>query len=132
MSETQPQRPAEARGKVRDNGVSRSSEVRLDISCLPPAHGAPAPKRSSSLPPAGRPVSKARAVVAHHKKVKLPDDMAIDAEVDLHADKGEHFLSTCLNISISGVERRITQGLADLPKGICPYSKATGGNIAVT
>ena len=54
--------------------------------------------------------------------------MAIDAEVDLHADKGEYFLSTRINIPIPGMER----SMVDVAKGVCPYSKATRGNIAVT
>jgi osmotically inducible protein OsmC len=58
--------------------------------------------------------------------------VAIDAEVDLHLDDGEYFLSARLNVSIPGIERSIAQGLVDDAKGICPYSKATTGNIAVT
>ena len=58
--------------------------------------------------------------------------MAIDAEVDLHLDDGAYFLSARLNVSIPGIERSIAQGLVDDAKGICPYSKATHGNIAVT
>ena len=43
-----------------------------------------------------------------------------------------YFLSARLNISIPGIERSIAQGLVDDAKGVCPYSKATRGNIAVT
>ena len=60
---------------------------------------------------------------------------ALDAgmvEVDLHADKSEYFLSARLNVSIPGVERSVAQALVDDAKEICPYSKATKGNIAVT
>src|SRR5262245_37853291 len=144
MTETQPQRPAEARGKViytakthttggRENGVSRSSDGRLDIKLSPP--GSPrAGTNPEQLFAAGWSAcfEGALAVVAHQKKVKLPDDMAIDAEVDLHADKGEYFLSARLNISIPGVDRGIAQGLVDFAKGVCPYSKATRDNIVVT
>ena len=58
--------------------------------------------------------------------------MAIDAEVDLHLDDGEYFLSARLNVSIPGIERSIAQGLVEDAEGICPYSKATSGNIALT
>ena len=58
--------------------------------------------------------------------------MAIDAEVDLYLDGGEYFLSARLNVSIPGLERSIAQGLVEDPERICPYSKATRGNIAVT
>ena len=71
------------------------------------------------------------AVAAHKKKIKLPADVAIDAEVDLYLDDGAYVLSARLNVSIPGIERSIAQGLVDDAKGICPYSKATSGNIAV-
>jgi len=42
--------------------------------------------------------------------------MAIDAEVDLHADKGEYFLSARINIPIPGMER----SMVDVAKGGLP------------
>jgi len=71
-------------------------------------------------------------LAASKKKIKLPPDVAIDAEVDLHLDDGAYFLSARLNVSIPGIERSIAQGLVDDAEGICPYSKAIRGNIAVT
>ena len=143
MSETQAQHPTEARGKViytakthttggRENGVSRSSDGRLDIKLSPPGSSRPG-TNPEQLFAAGWSAcfEGALAVVAHQKKIKLPADTAIDAEVDLHAEKGEYFLSARLNISIPGMERSIAQGLVDVAKGVCPYSKATSGNIAV-
>jgi osmotically inducible protein OsmC len=59
-------------------------------------------------------------------------DVAIDAEVDLNADRGAYFLSARLNVSIPGVERSVAQALVDEAAEICPYSKATKGNIDVT
>jgi lipoyl-dependent peroxiredoxin len=53
----------------------------------------------------------ALGVVAHRKKLKLPADTAIDAEVDLHLDNGVYFLSARLNISIPGVERDKAQAI---------------------
>ena len=72
------------------------------------------------------------ALAAHKKKIKLPADVAIDAEVDLHLDHGEYFLSARLNVSIPGIERTVAQGLVEDASRICPYSKATKGNIDVT
>ena len=71
-------------------------------------------------------------LAAQRKKIKLPTDVAIDAEVDLHLDNGEYFLSARLNVSIPGIERGIAQSLVEDAELICPYSKATSGNIAVT
>jgi lipoyl-dependent peroxiredoxin len=117
----------------RENGVSRSSDSRLDIKLSPPGS-----QRIGTNPEqlfaAGWSAcfEGAMGVAAQRKKIKLPADVAIDAEVDLHLDNGEYFLSARLNVSIPGVERSIGQALVDDAKEICPYSKATRGNIAVT
>jgi osmotically inducible protein OsmC len=57
--------------------------------------------------------------------------VAIDAEVDLHLDNGDYFLSARLNVAMPGVERSIAQTLVEEADQICPYSKATRGNIDV-
>jgi Ohr subfamily peroxiredoxin len=144
MAQLDQQRTTEAPGKViytakthttggRENGVSRSSDGRLDVKLSLP--GSP---RTGTNPEqlfaAGWSAcfEGALAVAAQRKKIKLSADVAIDAEVDLHLDDGAYFLSARLNVSIPGIERSIAQGLVDDAKGICPYSKATSGNIAVT
>ena len=144
MTQRAQQRTAEAPGKViytarthttggRENGVSRSSDGRLDIKLSPP--GSPrVGTNPEQLFAAGWSAcfEGALAVAAHKKKVKLPADVAIDAEVDLHLHDGEYFLSARLDVSIPGIERSIAQGLVADAKEVCPYSKATLGNIAVT
>jgi lipoyl-dependent peroxiredoxin len=37
-----------------------------------------------------------------------------------------------MNISIPDIDRSVAQGLIDDAKEVCPYSKATKGNFAVT
>ena len=54
------------------------------------------------------------------------------AEVNLDLSDGGYFLSTGLNISLLGVEREVAQALVDEAHRICPYSKATPGNIDIT
>ena len=118
----------------RENGVSRSSDGRLDVKLSVP--GSP---RIGSNPEqlfaAGWSAcfEGAIGVVAHKKKIKLTGEVAIDAEVDLHlTSNGEYFLSARLNISIPDLDRSVAQTLINDAKGVCPYSKATKGNIAVT
>ena len=117
----------------RDKGAARSSDGRLDVRLSTPG-AADAGTNPEQLFAAGWSAcfEGALGVAAHKKKIKLPADMAIDAEVDLHLDGGEYFLSARLNVSIPGLERSIAQGLVEDPERICPYSKATRGNIAVT
>jgi lipoyl-dependent peroxiredoxin len=117
----------------RENGISRSSDGRLDVMLSPP--GSP---RTGTNPEqlfaAGWSAcfEGALALAAHKKKIKLPADLAIDAEVDLHLDNGAYFLSARLKVSIPGIDRSIAQGLVEDAEGICPYSKAIKGNIAAT
>ena len=115
------------------DGTSRSSDGRLDIKLSSPGTSGNG-TNPEQLFAAGWSAcfEGALGVAAQRKKIKLSPDVAIDAEVDLHLDKGEFFLSARLNISIPGVERSVAQGLVDDAAGICPYSKATKGNIAVT
>ena len=70
-------------------------------------------------------------IVAHQRKIALAGDIAIDAEVDLHLGEGGYFLSARLNIGIPGVSPDVAQTLVDEGKKLCPYSKATLGNIDV-
>ena len=72
------------------------------------------------------------AGAARAMQIKLPDDLAIDTEVDLYLVEGEYSLGARMNISIPGVERAIAQQLVDAAEKTCPYSKATRGNIPVS
>ena len=45
---------------------------------------------------------------------------------------GEYFLRARLNVSVAEVERDVAQELIEIAHEICPYSKATRGNIDVS
>jgi Ohr subfamily peroxiredoxin len=68
---------------------------------------------------------------ARELRLSLPRDAAIDAEVDLGTADSQFLLRARLNVSLPGIERQVAQTLADRAHQICPYSKATRGNIAV-
>jgi osmotically inducible protein OsmC len=74
----------------------------------------------------------AMGVVAAKAKVTLPADRAVDAEVDLGLSDGGYVLRARLNVSLPGLDRAMAQSIADAAHQICPYSKATRGNIEVT
>jgi lipoyl-dependent peroxiredoxin len=65
-------------------------------------------------------------------KIRLPVDVAIDAEVDLCNTDGEYFLRARLIATMPGLERDVAQHLVDAAHQICPYSQATRSNIDVT
>jgi hypothetical protein len=54
------------------------------------------------------------------------------AAVDLNVGDGGHFLSTRLNVRLPGLERNVAKELVNEAEKICPYSKATRGNVGVT
>jgi Ohr subfamily peroxiredoxin len=70
-------------------------------------------------------------LAAAQRKVALPSNRTIDAEVDLGTNDGGYVLRARLNVSLPGLEREIAQALVDAAHQTCPYSKATRGNIEV-
>ncbi len=70
-------------------------------------------------------------LAARKRKIALPADLAIDAEVDLGTTGDAYLLQARLNVSLPGVERELAQALVDEAHQTCPYSKATRGNIDV-
>ena len=66
------------------------------------------------------------------QKVALPDDLSIDASVDLGKLGQGYGVAVRLNISLPGMDRAAAQALVDAAHQVCPYSNATRGNIDVT
>jgi len=116
----------------RENGVSRSSDGRLDIRLSSPGSPRIGTNPEQLLAAAWSACfESAIARAAHKRKITLPPGLAIDAEVDLSLDDDSYFLRARLNISLPGVERAAAQALVNEAHEICPYSKATRGNINV-
>ena len=70
-------------------------------------------------------------IVAAHMKVKLPPEVAVDAEVDLGTTEGQYLIQARLNVSLPGIDPEIAQEVLYAAHQQCPYSKATHGNIKV-
>src|SRR5258708_18127546 len=100
----------------RENGVPRSTDGHLDIRLSTPG-SARIGTNPEQLFAAGWSAcfESAIALAARKRKITLPADVAIDAEVDLDQDlaDGGYFLSTRLNISLPGIERDVAQALVD-------------------
>jgi len=116
----------------RENGASRSSDGRLDVRLSTPG-SARIGTNPEELFAAGWSAcfESAIALAARKRKITLPADLVIDAEVDLGVADDSYFLRIRFNISLPGVERAAAQALADEAHQICPYSKATRGNIDI-
>jgi osmotically inducible protein OsmC len=114
----------------RANGASRSSDGSLDIRLSTPG-SARIGTNPEQLFAAGwsAGLERAIALAARKKSVTLPADLTIDAEVDLNLADGRYFLSARFNVSLPGVEPELARALLIEARQICPYSRATGGNV---
>lgn len=64
-------------------------------------------------------------------RIHLPEETALDAEIDLCKTGEEYFLQARLNVSIPGMGRAAAQSIVDAAEQICTYSKAIRGNVEV-
>ena len=114
------------------DGASRSSDGRLDVKLSSP--GGPGDGTNpEQLFATGWSACfiGALQVAAGQMKIKLPPDLSIDAEVDLGTNAGGYLVQARLNISLPGMDRETARALVDKGHELCPYSKATRGNINV-
>jgi osmotically inducible protein OsmC len=116
----------------REKGIARSSDGHLDVKLSPPGSSGTG-TNPEQLFAAGWSAcfEGAMGLAARKMKITLPDDLAIDAEVDLNMGAGGYYLSARLNISLPGLERDVARKLADMAHETCPYSKAIRGNVDV-
>jgi lipoyl-dependent peroxiredoxin len=115
------------------DGASHTSDGRLDVKLSTPGTAGNG-TNPEQLFAAGWSACfmSAMQLAASKMKVALPDDRAVDAEVDLGTNEGGFVLRARLNVKLPGLQREVVQALADAAHQMCPYSKATRGNIDVT
>jgi Ohr subfamily peroxiredoxin len=70
-------------------------------------------------------------VVASRMKIALPADRAVDAEVDLGPVGEAYGIAARLTVSLPGLDRETAERLVETAHTVCPYSRATHGNIDV-
>jgi len=75
--------------------------------------------------------SAAVGIVAKQMKVALPADTAVEIEVDLGLGGNEYFIQARLNLIVPGIAHDVATAIAHGADAMCPYSKATKGNIDV-
>jgi osmotically inducible protein OsmC len=116
----------------RDGGTSRSVDGRLEVKLSSP--GGP---RNGANPEQlfatgwSACFISAMKLVAGKLKVTLPPDFAIDAEVGLGPTDSAYGIAGRLNVSLPGIAREVAQAQMDEAHQVCPYSRATRGNIDV-
>ncbi len=115
----------------RSHGVARSSDGNLEVKLSTPGtHGSGTNPEQLLAAGWSACFESAMQSVAKAHTVRLPDETAIDAEVDLVHLDGEYTLQARLNVTIPGVAREVAQAIVDGAKRTCPYSKALQGSIA--
>ncbi len=114
------------------DGASRSDDGELDIRLSPPG-SARAGTNPEQLFAAGWSACFIGAIglAAGKRKVRLPADLSVDAEVDLGTSDGAYFLQARLKVALPGIEPDLASALVEEAHQTCPYSKATRGNIHV-
>ena len=116
----------------RDGGASTTDDNRLAVKLTAP--GTPGTGTNpEQLFAAGWSACFLSAIklIAGKKRIALPADVAIDAEVDLGTTQGAFGLAARLNVHLPGMDRQDAQALVDAAHQVCPYSRATRGNIDV-
>ena len=113
------------------DGVSRTDDGKLDVKLSPPGQGEGT--NPEQLFAAGYSACFIGAIKAVAGKMKLtvPQDVSIDAEVDLGPIPNAYGIAARLKVNLPGMDRAQAQQLVDAAHQVCPYSNATRGNIDV-
>ena len=113
-------------------GESRTDDGRLDIKLTSPG-GNGQGTNPEQLFAAGYSACfiGAMKAVAGKQKITLPQDLSIDAEVDLGPVCQVYGIAARLNVKLPGMDKAAARQLVDAAHQVCPYSNATRGNIDV-
>jgi lipoyl-dependent peroxiredoxin len=116
----------------REGGASRTSDGRLDVRLSSPGSPGPGtnPEQLFAVGWSACFLSAIR-IVAARRKIRLPENIAVDPEVDLGTAAGGYALRARLTVVLPGIADEIARQLAEAAHRECPYSKATHGNIEV-
>ena len=115
------------------DGASRSSDGRLDVKLSAPGSTGDGTNPEQMFAAGWSACFQgAMGLAARKRRIVLPPDLAIDAEVDLGTAGDAYFLQARLNVVLPGLDRDIARELIDAAHQTCPYSKATRGNVDVT
>ena len=115
------------------DGASRTDDGRLDVTLSSPGTSGSGtnPEQLFAAGYSACFIGALKAVAAR-QKLALPQDVAIDAEVDLGTIPNAYGIAVRLKVHLPGMDRDQAQQLVNDAHQVCPYSNATCGNIDVT
>ena len=118
------------------DGAAKSDDGKLDVKLAPPKElgGNGNGTNPEQLFAAGYAACfmGAMRLVAGNEKLALPQGFAIVADVSLGKDAQDNFrLGVVFNIALPGLDKAAAEALVAKAHEVCPYSRATRGNIDV-
>jgi lipoyl-dependent peroxiredoxin len=114
-------------------GRSTSADGKINLQISPPGSHGPG-TNPEQLFGAGYSACFGSAIGAAASQSKIPLKMAdikVTATVRLHKDDDGFHIDASLNCELAGVDQQQAEKLVAQAHTICPYSKATRGNIEV-
>lgn len=118
-------------GGGRDGGVSKSDDGHLDVTHTPPGKGGGSNPEQLFAAGYSACFIGAMKAVAAKQGITLPEDLSVDAEVDLGPVGQAYGVAVRMAIHLPGMDRDAAQKLIDAAHQVCPYSNATRDNIPV-
>ncbi|VTU13599.1 General stress protein 17o [Variovorax sp. SRS16] len=116
------------------DGAGKTSDDALDVKLSSPGTGKPGtnPEQLFAVGYSACFIGAMKAV-GPKIKVKVPDDVAIDASVSLGPTDGgaAYGIAVKLAITLPGLDDAQKKQLVEAAHQVCPYSNATRGNIDV-
>lgn len=113
-------------------GKSRTDDGQLDVKLTSPGKGGGTNPEQLFAAGWSACFIGAMKAGAAQMKIALSPEVAVDAEIDLGTAAGAYTIQARLNVSIPGMDKKQAQELVELAHTICPYSRATHGNVNVT
>ncbi|HEY1141400.1 MAG TPA: organic hydroperoxide resistance protein [Lysobacter sp.] len=69
---------------------------------------------------------------AAQKKIRLPADASVDADVALGKTSADQYqLAVTLHVNLPGLDEALKRELVEMAHNTCPYSRMTRGNVEV-
>jgi Ohr subfamily peroxiredoxin len=114
-------------------GKATSPDGKINLDLSPPGSNGPG-TNPEQLFAAGYSACFGGAISAAAGLAKIPlraKDIKVTATVNLNKDDSGFFINVTLNAELNGVTQAQAESLVTKAHTICPYSKATHGNIDV-
>ncbi|HSV44281.1 MAG TPA: organic hydroperoxide resistance protein [Ramlibacter sp.] len=115
------------------DGAGKSSDGALDVKLSSPGSNRPGTNPEQLFAVGWSACFMgAMGLAAKARSMTLPAKVAIEAEVDLGLTDDIFSLRARLNVHVPGLNRALVEALVREAHQICPYSRATRGNLDVS